>query len=70
LDSKENNSTRVFIEDGRHFIERQPSNQYDMIVIDAFTVNGHIQWWASREILGVPIKLLPMITNSFRLTLC
>ena len=33
---------RVHVEDGRHFLERQPSNQYDMILIDAFIVNGRI----------------------------
>ena len=33
---------RVYIEDGRHFLERQSSNQYDVILADAFTVNGRI----------------------------
>jgi spermidine synthase len=44
FDFKENNLIRVFIEDGRHFIERQSSNQYDVIIIDAFTVNGRIPY--------------------------
>lgn len=35
-------SIRVFIEDGRHFLERQRSNRYDLILIDAFKTNGQI----------------------------
>ncbi|CAF0898491.1 unnamed protein product [Adineta steineri] len=42
FDFKENNMIRIFAEDGRYFIERQPSNQYDVIIIDAFTANGRI----------------------------
>ena len=38
----ENQMIRTFVEDGRRFIERQMSNQYDVIIIDANTVNGHI----------------------------
>lgn len=37
-----NEYIRVYIEDGRHFLERQRSNQYDVILIDVFTVNGRI----------------------------
>ena len=39
---QENEYIRVYIEDGRHFLERQRSNQYDVILIDAFTINGRI----------------------------
>ena len=37
-----NNLTRVYNEDGRDFIARQPSNHYDTILVDVFTVNGRI----------------------------
>ncbi|CAF4734532.1 unnamed protein product [Rotaria sp. Silwood1] len=42
FDFNENDRIRVYIEDGRHFIERQSSNKYDVIIIDAFTVKNHI----------------------------
>ncbi|CAF2339443.1 unnamed protein product [Rotaria sp. Silwood2] len=42
FDFNQNDRIRVYIEDGRHFIERQPSNQYDVIIIDAFTVKNHV----------------------------
>ena len=42
FDLRENSSIRIYKEDGRQFVERQPSNQYDAVIIDAFTVNGRI----------------------------
>lgn len=39
---EDNQSIRIHIKDGRQFLERQRSNQYDMILVDAFTSNGHI----------------------------
>ena len=35
-------AVRVYIEDGRNFLQRQPSHQDDVISVDAFTVNGRI----------------------------
>ncbi|UJR33288.1 hypothetical protein I4U23_020739 [Adineta vaga] len=59
FDFIENNMTRVYTEDGRHFIERQTSNQYDMIIIDANTVNGHIPHvLRTLECLGEYLRIL------------
>ena len=55
----ESNFIRVYIEDGRHFIERQRSNQYDVIIIDAFTINGHIPHvLRTLECLGEYLRIL------------
>jgi spermidine synthase len=37
-----NSTIRLYAEDGRRFVERQRSNQYDVIIIDVFTVHTHI----------------------------
>jgi hypothetical protein len=37
---EEHSFIRIYIEDGRHFIDRQGSNQYDVIIIDVFVING------------------------------
>jgi spermidine synthase len=42
FDFNGNNLIQLYVEDGRHFIERQQSNQYDAIVIDVFTVHTRI----------------------------
>jgi spermidine synthase len=42
FDFNGNNFIRLYAEDGRRFIERQRSNQYDVIIIDVFTVHTHI----------------------------
>lgn len=39
---EEDNTTRVFVTDGRRFLERQRSNHYDAILIDANTAYGRI----------------------------
>ena len=56
---EENEHIRVFIEDGRNFLERQRSNQYDLIVIDVFTINGRIPHaLRTLECLGEYLRLL------------
>lgn len=56
---QENHFVKVYIEDGRHFLERQRSNQYDLIFIDAFTVNHRIpHTLRTLECLGEYLRLL------------
>jgi spermidine synthase len=55
----ENNLIRIEIEDGRYFIERQRSNQYDIIIIDVFTVNSRIPHaLRTLECLGEYLRIL------------
>ena len=59
FDFHENNFIRVYIEDGRHFLERQQSNQYDVIMVDVFTVNGRIPHaLRTLECLGEYLRIL------------
>ncbi len=59
FDLKEHSYIRVFNEDGRYFIERQPSNQYDVIIIDVFTVSSHIpHTLRTVECLGEYLRIL------------
>lgn len=59
FDFHPNKLIRVHAEDGRHFIERQPSSQYDVIIIDAFTVNGRIPHALhTLECLGEYLRIL------------
>jgi len=56
---RENNLIRVYVNDGRHFIEKQRSNQYDVIIIDVFTVNGPIpHTLRTLECLGEYLRIL------------
>lgn len=59
FDFHTNDFIRVYAEDGRYFLERRPSNQYDIIIVDVFTVNGHIPHaLRTLECLGEYLRVL------------
>jgi spermidine synthase len=59
FDFNGNNLIRVHVEDGRRFVERQRSNQYDVIIINVFTVHSRIpHTLRTLECLGEYLRIL------------